>query len=266
MKNRGGFTIVETLITLAVSSALFVTIMTAFSGRQGRVEFAQGVRDIESHLQDVANDVSNGYYPSGSNRQCSVLNGSLDFSAVTASTQGTSNACVFAGKAIFFNKNTTPGKVVSYSLAGDKLASSLATLKQAIIINAAGSEVSEEYTIPANITLINGSGTPISALIGLFFDLGSVSAGSKGATSVSPYIITISSSDLAGVKAGLANAFAAPPNATAAAVGSSGVKLCFNGANNQKAIITIQKGIDGLNTSVLIDQKIDATTGCMAGV
>ncbi len=64
--NRGnrstGYTIVETMIFLAVSSLMFISAMILINGRQSRAEFIQAVRVFEANLRDVANDVSTGYY------------------------------------------------------------------------------------------------------------------------------------------------------------------------------------------------------------
>ena len=98
----GGYTIVETMIFLAVTSLLFVAAMTAIGGKQASVQFAQATRDAQSQIQKVINEVSTGYYPSGGSFTCTVGPTALDiptFSAV-ASLQGSSNDCVFLGKAV----------------------------------------------------------------------------------------------------------------------------------------------------------------------
>ena len=59
---RGGYTIVETLIFLAVSALLFVSTIILISGRQAKAQFTNSVRDLVSDITDVANDVANGYY------------------------------------------------------------------------------------------------------------------------------------------------------------------------------------------------------------
>lgn len=102
VRSHSGYTILETLIFLAVSAALFVSAMTVISGRQARAEFSTGFREFEAMMNDVANDISDGYYADigtvgGNNRyvQCTATNyGSPTFSASTVSTQGKNKGCV----------------------------------------------------------------------------------------------------------------------------------------------------------------------------
>lgn len=255
MKNRGGFTIVETLITLAVSSIIFVTIMAVFSGRQGRVEFSQGIRDIEAYIQDIGNDVRNGYYPT-INQKCGIESGSLKFYEVTNPAdykQGTSGSCVFAGKVMFFNG--ADGKITAYSIAGDKSATSLSSLKQTVMgVNA--TETAEDYQIPASIKLIKSNEYNINLMMGLFFDVSSSSSSSS--TSIKPYIIKVGGSDIAAVNSGVKNAFI---SGNSTEISPDGIKLCFkSGSSNQYATITVSKSINGLSTTVLIGNNV--ATGC----
>ena len=57
-----GFTIVETMIVLAVSGALFTSAIFFIGGRQQKAEFTASVRNFETSINDIANDVSDGYF------------------------------------------------------------------------------------------------------------------------------------------------------------------------------------------------------------
>lgn len=126
-KEPQGFTVVEVLITIAVSGALFLSAALAVSGQIAKTEYSQAIRDIETKLTDVANDVSTGYFPNlggGSTKKCELVSGVPTFSNVAA-TQGGSPDCIFIGKAIRFEAKdvgTDPaGQLYIYSLVGRRL-------------------------------------------------------------------------------------------------------------------------------------------------
>jgi type II secretory pathway pseudopilin PulG len=108
MTKRAGFTILETMIVLAVSSAILVSTILIFSGQQRRAQFTQGLRDIESKLREVQNDVSTGKYPAISGVSCSAdytnLGGPI-LSGRPGATPGTSLDCMLMGKAVVFNQS-----------------------------------------------------------------------------------------------------------------------------------------------------------------
>lgn len=95
-----GYTIVETMIFLAVTAMLFTSALTLISGRQATVQFAQATRDAQSKFQDIINQVSSGFYPTTGSFTCSAnpLGTAPTFDVTTPSKQGTSNTCVFLGK------------------------------------------------------------------------------------------------------------------------------------------------------------------------
>ena len=110
MQRAGGFTIIETLIVLAITSALFMAVVVTLSGRRARTEFSQSMQDIRSRIQQVVNDVGSGYYPALKDAHCiDTANG--QGTAVAPGTakivtggaeQGTSSGCVFLGKVMQF--------------------------------------------------------------------------------------------------------------------------------------------------------------------
>lgn len=117
IKSGSGFTILETMIVMAVSASMLATAILLFSGQQRKTQFSQSIRDAESKLQDVLNDVSTGYFPSASNAACSAT-GNVKPSIDTSGTseQGANYACVFMGKAILFK----PDGFVAYPIVGNR--------------------------------------------------------------------------------------------------------------------------------------------------
>ena len=57
-----GFTIVETLIFLAVSGLMFVSVLAYIGGKSGQTEFDQGIHSVFSQLQSIPASVSAGEY------------------------------------------------------------------------------------------------------------------------------------------------------------------------------------------------------------
>lgn len=102
MLDRNGFTILEVMIVLAVSSAMLVTAIVLFGGQQGKVQFTQSIRDVESKIQDVMNDVSIGFIPSSTTRCSPGVNGPTFPAGVVE--QGANPGCIFVGKAIHFKR------------------------------------------------------------------------------------------------------------------------------------------------------------------
>jgi hypothetical protein len=116
-----GYTIIETMIFLIVSSAFVGTIVTALTQQNKRQQFVQAVDKMQVNLQDTLNDVSTGYYPFGNTLQCtasatgpSVSNGSNE--------QGTNSQCIFIGKAIQFAPNSDGiDSYSSYTMVGNRI-------------------------------------------------------------------------------------------------------------------------------------------------
>jgi len=109
--NSRGFTVVETVIFLTVSSALFVSAMLVVSGQQAKTEFRQAASQTQGLIDDVANDVSTGYYQSpGTTKRCQndgSGNPGFPVSGPATSEKGTSRICVILGQAIQFGATDT---------------------------------------------------------------------------------------------------------------------------------------------------------------
>jgi len=89
----------ETLIVLAVTSALFFSAVTLISGRQARTEFQVGSRQIEQMLRSQINQTENGFYEKGTDFSCSATGLSVTINESGAREQGTNGSCVLAGAA-----------------------------------------------------------------------------------------------------------------------------------------------------------------------
>jgi hypothetical protein len=120
-----GYTIVEVMIFLAVSSLLFVTTMLTLSGRQNRVEFVNVVRDFETKLTDIANDVATGYYQVGStNFTCDHKTPPAQriIGSGGSDSQGEHKGCIFLGRLVKLGQDvgTNNEGYGIYSMVGNR--------------------------------------------------------------------------------------------------------------------------------------------------
>ena len=119
---KDGYTIVEVMIFMAVTSALFVAIIATFSGRQARAEFSIATREIESRLQDIANDVSTGYYNNPGTFTCTAPAGT-PILTVGASPQGTNEDCTYIGRVAQFAVDGNNKQYNLFTVVGSRLGS-----------------------------------------------------------------------------------------------------------------------------------------------
>lgn len=122
-----GFTVVETMIVLAVTGILFVSIMLLINGRAGKAQFADAVNTLQLSLQQTIGQVQSGYYPNSGFTCTSAPGGVPQINPPAApgnSTQGTNKGCIFVGKVVQFaldntgSHDTTSPDIAIYSLAG----------------------------------------------------------------------------------------------------------------------------------------------------
>lgn len=124
-RRSGGYTIVETLIFLAVSSALFVSAMILINGRQGKTEFSQAARNFEIELQGIANDVSTGYYSnapntSGNYIKCTAGTPVTITTPDTTDKQGANQACIFIGRSLQISADANVNQYKVFTLVGKR--------------------------------------------------------------------------------------------------------------------------------------------------
>lgn len=117
--SQGGFTIVETLIVLAVSSVLFLSAVLLVAGQQRKVEFNQAIQEIASAIEQTITETGAGYYPNAGNVRCTVLGGGISISSATGTAQGSNTGCIFLGKVLQFGVGgTNPQQYVVHVAAG----------------------------------------------------------------------------------------------------------------------------------------------------
>ncbi len=283
----GGYTIVEVLIFLAVTGALFVAIFPTISGQQRKTEFRQAVKDVETRLQDVMNDVSTGYYPEiGSNYKCTIQGNrpKIEASAADGHGQGTNEDCIFIGKVLQFGEDTggtvDQSKLRIYTVAGLRLTNTGEQVKAVKEANpmpvdpGANStlDLTEEVELLYGLKIIHSdivggsSALDKHSLIGIFTTFGqTVSGNLESGSQVADlaYIHTGNNSQRAQIIAHIKNV----GNGTNVghdefAEGEKGVLLCFqSGGTDQVAIIEIGGQGRKLTTHTTYMTTEEATTG-----
>lgn len=280
--NRGGlqlpaqgFTIVETLIVLAVTSALFVSTALLVSGRQQKTQFAVGIRNLQQQIQQVINETRSGYFPDSGNFSCAATGGpvpyNVNLTAAAGKEQGTNGECIFAGKTIVFDPVDHPSTFNVYSLAArrQKSGEEVKTAAEANITAIAPTtssptipDLTVQTTIPNNIEYVKGKAVGAGgwntqgqavAIISSFANFQTVGTGSGGSQRMllARYGAWNPSDEVSNINKEMNN-----PPVNIYPLFTNGVQLCFkSGGTNQSGLITISNGLE-------VKLDIKNGTGC----
>lgn len=114
-QSASGFTIVETMIVLAITGVLAIAAFNYVSGRTGNTEFNTGIHSIEGQMESIINLAQDGYYPSDNNFSCTGGSPGIAPSITPSPTnQGQNSGCILLGKILEFNT----GSYTSYPVVG----------------------------------------------------------------------------------------------------------------------------------------------------
>jgi prepilin-type N-terminal cleavage/methylation domain-containing protein len=263
-----GFTIVEVMIVLAVTGALFVSAALLISGRQNQTQFDQGIRQIQSQIQQTINDVSTGFYPSRDSFACSAAAGSLTISSGT-NKQGTNSGCVFLGKVMQFKVHgTDPEQFATFSVAGlqkNGSGNDVSSLSEASPVAIAPGpshanvpDITQKTTMQYGISAVSmkANGNDVGA-VGFMSSLAQYSGGSVVSGSQQVNVIPVSTTALNTDTGTVADAIDARL-ASSPLDPSGGVQICFaSGGTDQSGLITI--GSSGRQLSVTLNIKGNKT-------
>lgn len=233
-----GFTIVETMIFLAVSAAILVSSLRLLSGAQNSTLFTQGMNDINEQITAVVNNVANGYYPRAENMGCSV-NGTgdaLDFTGTQ--TRGTADSCVFIGRVMQFSTTSDTAKV--YSIAGRRLTAGNTEVSDMQDSLATALSTVDEFKLKNNIKVeqITTDGNPTMA-IGFFTSFGQPATDNQlQSGGLSTDFIGLNTDDVPNLVVG--SSFRTGYTSSTNKNPSDGIQLCFkSGTTNQFGVITL---------------------------
>lgn len=247
----GGFTIVETLIVLAVTGLLFVSAAAAISGRQNRTEFEQSVRQIHAQIQQTINEVSIGFYPSQNNFSCSAGASAPIISTGGPNQQGKNADCIFMGKVMQFQVGgLTPEHYAIYSLAG--LRKTSAGADPASLAQAAPRAIAPSTSNPSwpNVTQIKPQQYGLTTAWMRYNNGSNQNTGAVAFVSSVSHYSSANGSQQVDLVPITNNTLGAMPNAMAETINtriatspvnpSGGVTICFASAgSNQSGLVTI---------------------------
>ncbi|MBA3758300.1 hypothetical protein H0X10_01570 [Candidatus Saccharibacteria bacterium] len=263
-----GYTIVETLIFLAVTGVLFASAMLVVGGQQRKTEFHTGIREIESQLIDIMNDVSTGLYNNTGNFTCSTASSTTNpptISLGSAPEQGTNAECIFVGRAIQFAPNGTDNEELGiYTLFGRRQVglptsgTDVRTLAEAAPDVPTFDQADATLELPYGIKIMS-----VSYISGLAQERGTIAftnrfagnAGSGGITGSQDIdIIAIAGTSLNQTKPAAKNNIRTNITAATSALNpNSGITLCFkSGGTDQHGKILIGGSGRQINTALTI--------------
>lgn len=277
----GGYTIVEALLFLAITAALFVAIFPTISGRQHKTEFTQAVKSAELMIEDTLNDVSTGYYPQTSGSYSCSLDGTQHpvFVAGSGPGQGGNENCIFVGKVIHFGVGSPiqDDQVNIYTVVGRRLdnttSKQVESLQKSNPVAAAvpgGFDITESVKLKYGLriamvkTLTFGSpkSTTGYGAIGIFTTFGQSDAGGLISGNQVAKIGYLGPVD--GQQSSVVSSVRALDSTATTVLGdaASGVRLCFTSdAVDQAAVMDIGAKGRQVTVETKIYSKADAFTG-----
>jgi prepilin-type N-terminal cleavage/methylation domain-containing protein len=275
-RKQRGFTIIETLMVLAVTGGLFLVAAIALSGRQNKAQFEQAIQDVRSQVQQTVNEVATGYYPNNSNFNCTANYSTGPQFAGGSTAQGENTGCIFLGKVLQFRMSptTSPEQFRVYTLAGlQKVSADGAEVEQysqakpKVVAPISGSDATPDASkrgqllYGLSLQRISYGTAPATTNVGAIAFVNSLAPpGSSGGLisgSQRVNVVPISNSVLGATSYTAADTintrFATSPVNIA-----DGIRLCFvSGSTNQSGIITI--GGNGRQTSVTLTIRSNKT-------
>lgn len=278
-RQGGGYTIIEVIIFLAVSSALLISAVIVIGGQQSKAQFSQTMRELEGSIRDVINDVGEGLYKNPIGYTCDVIGGlgnatiTPTFQSATAGSDqaGRNVNCIFLGKVVhFYPDSTTSYSYNIYDVVGrrfNSLGNEVTTIDEAnprtVTQNKttlAQAETTETFPVAWRPALTSTIPTNTTGLAVFYSSLGS-NANTSGLLGGSQVVRL-------GLVGQNATAIGTSKNLmtdqvdlmTSLTMPASGLQLCFSGGRDQKALLTI--GENGASAVKLDFDNTQARTLC----
>ncbi len=242
--SMSGFTIIEVMLVLAISSLLTMGAVIGLSGSLNTQRYRDSVSSLQSLIQKQFSDVNN-VSNSTSTLNCAVVAGAPVLTAGAGVSNGKTD-CVILGKLITTNDGKT---VLTYNVIGAAVSGSFAgdvTMLQAskIILNSVGVE-SYDLEWDASLKNINGTVAKFSVLI--------VRSPASGAirTFIDPAIGIVSSGDTVNLR-----------NVITAGKLQSQLKVCVKSDGSIRSDRTAIFIKAGAASSSSVETQGETTSGC----
>lgn len=256
IKASKGYTIVEVLLVLAISTTLLFAAITVFKGQQSETQFTQAVQDLNSKIINITDQVAAGTFPDSEQYSCTPgAGGPPSLSAAASGGAGTRESCLFLGRAIqvgisdhsILNIYTIVGN--RNNISGQTATSINDAIPTAASITSGGSEqfvMNDTYTLGggAKVSAVtkNGLGTPL-IMAGFYTSLNGTTASSSGSLQLDLIGYPLANENTLPVKACIKGPPACAPQAL------KKWDLCVqNAAGDHTTLISVISNASGVTT------------------
>jgi len=118
LENIKGFTIIETMIFLAISGVMFLMAASFINGKEAQAEFEQGMNQTNAKITSIIDNVSDGNYPFPVNEHISCsLSGNVPHFSLSATTS-IDPGCDLIGEYLAPENNGNSSQYSLYTVAG----------------------------------------------------------------------------------------------------------------------------------------------------
>jgi type II secretory pathway pseudopilin PulG len=119
-----GYTIIEVLLVLAISTLLLFSAILVFRGQQNETEYTQTVQELNSVIVNYANKVNAGISLESGDVDCfSGANSPPTFNKTGTGGYGNRNGCIYLGQALQID-NAGSSTLNSYTVIGNQYTAS----------------------------------------------------------------------------------------------------------------------------------------------
>ncbi len=116
--SQKGFTIIETMIVVAISAILALSAYNLVYGKINKTDFQISITNFKIQLQQIINNSTEGYHPTRQIFSCQAGYETTPQITPISSSYGTNTGCIFLGQAVKFNVGKTSYN--TYSVVGNQ--------------------------------------------------------------------------------------------------------------------------------------------------
>lgn len=118
-RNRGGYTIIEVMVVIAITAALFLSALTLINGQQGDTQLSQVMQDLSSKMQNYVTQIKAGSYPGIEAYGCTI--DATSHRPILTVGGPSDSGCVALGRAFEVQPNTANSNIIhSYIVMGTR--------------------------------------------------------------------------------------------------------------------------------------------------